>query len=545
MIRLARRVQDRNSLVCLMATFVLVAIVMSLQGCNWYCDSGGCYAMAGGDPQPTPGPYFVSWSPNADWNNQNQFDNSDCLVNQVTQFGTFTRTYNIGGTVSGPVFYYIPNAYQNSYLEIDTSAISDSTMKTINSGAITVWANAIATSVPLGNYYTLTPQETTSGNGQVTVASSSTDPGYPGITAAQLDNTLSYMASASITYYMPEISGKPYDFYYQVALHEIGHSQGLAHNPDEGSIMFPSIENDSNDFCFHYNASQPSSSTKPPGDDTNVLVAKYDPIFHFNPIKKCTKQPCPQSSINPNRNSSVHLTWAQVQSMTRDWPWIHLEDPLGARELDLDGLWLASSLIVEGQVGQSVEDMPDGTDRVEIVPIRIARILRRSFGPDGGVAVGQTIYVADNQPARGGEYLDDQPLRRGSRVILFLRRQHDLALERFPTTVYRLTAPFVSKWVIDGRGLLRVAGSSKSRISDDVNGRTAAGAMVNFAQRNQFQLKWDEHAITDSLLRARGFTSQSAITAYETALARNPIDVVKWMIRDDRRRFGPPSLGYR
>jgi hypothetical protein len=69
--------------------------------------------------------------------------------------------------------------------------------------------------------------------------------------------------------------------------------------------------------------------------------------------------------------------------------------------------------------------------------------------------------------------------------------------------------------------------------------------MVNFAQRNQFQLKWDEHAITASLLRARGFSSESAIAAYETALARNPIDVVKWMIRDDRRRFGPPSLGYR
>lgn len=69
--------------------------------------------------------------------------------------------------------------------------------------------------------------------------------------------------------------------------------------------------------------------------------------------------------------------------------------------------------------------------------------------------------------------------------------------------------------------------------------------MVNFAQRDQFQLNWDEHAITDSLLRARGFTSRSAITAYETALARNPIDVVKWMIRDDRQKFGPPSLGYR
>jgi hypothetical protein len=50
--------------------------------------------------------------------------------------------------------------------------------------------------------------------------------------------------------------------------------------------------------------------------------------------------------------------------------------------------------------------------------------------------------------------------------------------------------------------------------------------MVNFAQRKQFQLKWDEYAITNGLLRVLGFTSRSAITAYEAAIARNPMNVV-------------------
>jgi hypothetical protein len=512
----------------------LTAVLLTAD-CDWYCDGSGCYVGDGGDPQPSPGPYFVAWSVNSDWDNQNEDGPPDgsCFITQNTNFGTFTRTYNTGQQVIGPVYYYVPKVYQDAYVKVDTADITDATMKTIDSGAITVWANTLSADKQSGHFYSLLPQESTDPTAPIEVASSQSDPGYPGITDGQLDPNMDYFASAVIYYYMPEITGQPYNLYYQVALHELGHAQGLAHNPWPGSAMYPSAEDGTQEDCFTYNASNPAKSTNPPPQDTSALEAQYDPVLSIPSPKPCKKEPCPQD--RPRPPSGPHLSWAQIYRLKKSWPWIHLTDPLGARTASIDSVWLASSLAVAGTVENVVSSVSDGINRIAIRRVSVERVIRNSFGPDTRVEAGQDIYVADSERADGGEYLDDPALKPGSRMVLFLRRQSDPVLASLPTIVYRPTTLFASKWNVDARGRMFAAGMGGSRASSQLNGMQWTALTKYLASTHRLAPSAGDGTITQVLLQERGVRDSRERLAYARALMQQPIEVLKWAMRSDTR----------
>jgi hypothetical protein len=135
----------------------------------------------------------------------------------------------------------------------------------------------------------------------------------------------------------------------------------------------------------------------------------------------------------------------------------HTEDKSLSATLSPESLLIGSSLVARIKILSTVATTTHYDFRTDYKAAEILNIVRQSYGPDANTSVNSTIIVIDHLLTDDGgiEFLDDLALHQSEEAVVFLQKlQKTMVYNGKPVSVYRFTAPFVSKYFVNENGTM-------------------------------------------------------------------------------------------
>lgn len=144
------------------------------------------------------------------------------------------------------------------------------------------------------------------------------------------------------------------------------------------------------------------------------------------------------------------------------------------------------------------------------------------------------MLIADLERANGASFIGDPALVPTAQPIVFLRRTHRFDRITGPLRpVYEFTAPFISKMVVKSNFTVEIAGSTTSRMAQEINGRSLSQIFLRLRNTYGTAASKGEGELLRAMLRRRGIQSPSEVRQYTNAMMVDPRGVMEWATARD------------
>lgn len=324
-------------------------------------------------------------------------------------------------------------------------------------------------------------------------------------------------------------------FWYNVALHELGHALGLAHSPYPQSVMYFGDRSPQTLLTCFANGRTPLVS------DTQPLENYYDPFYILPPkcVGCCTDAVSEATSVRralsltpavscplvvtPRTAAYARTTRAMASARKPSGTWFHYPERPDPYEVSAESLLLVSSLVVQGRVEPPVASIFKDGQRYIVTPVVVSHIFKQALGPDVTRRIFDRLFVLEPIPIDGTDYMDEPRMQVGTLPIIFLQREPNAVLTQSGLPVYTFTYPFVSKWHVASDGHLTVNGLLTTRVAEEIDGLNVVSLTQLAIQRYGLAALRNDESLTRAILWRRGFAGPTATQQYAARLTSDTV----------------------